>query len=139
MTSLRTKPDTVAAGPRFLNCSDTVHTQGPWSVDSNDARDEAQAILSDTTGCIVAEAYALDRPGDCEANARLIAASPGMLEALNAARAVIQDDRDAMFESVTVAGIASTMDEFDRPHVERLDVALAEINAAIARAEGRQS
>lgn len=53
-------------------------TPGPWSLDNNDVRDEAQAVVSDATGCSVAEAYTLDRPGDCEANAHLIAQSPAM-------------------------------------------------------------
>lgn len=64
-------------------------------------------------------------------------AAPVLLAALKSARTVIQEDRDAMFDSVTVAGIASTMDDVDRPHIERLDAALAEINRAIAKAEGR--
>lgn len=56
-----------------------------------------------------------------------------VVEALTSARAVIQEDRDEMFDAVTVAGIESTMDEIDRPHVERLDAILARIDAALSR------
>lgn len=62
--------------------TETNFTPGPWSLDNNDVRDEAQAVESEATGCIVAEACTLDRPGDCEANAHLIAAAPELYEAL---------------------------------------------------------
>jgi hypothetical protein len=72
-----------------------------------------------------------------DANARFIVqavnAHDDLVEALKAARTVIQEDREALFESVTVAGIASTMDDTDRPHVERLDTVLAQIDAALSR------
>lgn len=55
-----------------------------------------------------------------------------VVDALTSARAVIQEDRDEMFDAVTVAGIESTMDEIDRPHVERLDAILARIDAALS-------
>jgi len=55
-----------------------------------------------------------------------------LVEALKAARTVIQEDRDEIFDSVTVAGIESTMDEIDRPSVERMDSILTEIDAALA-------
>ena len=57
-------------------------TPGPWSLDENDVRDEAQTVLSDWTGCPVAEAFLGARGGECEANAHLIAASPALYEAL---------------------------------------------------------
>lgn len=53
-------------------------------------------------------------------------------EALESARAVIQEDRDEIYDSVTVRGDPSTMDEIDRPHVERMDTALGVIDAALA-------
>lgn len=59
-----------------------------------------------------------------------------VIEALKWAHRVIQEDRDEIFASVTVAGDESTMDEIDRPHVARMDVALAKIGAALAKAEG---
>lgn len=72
-----------------------------------------------------------------DANARFIVRAVNgyadLVEALKAARTVIHEDREAMFESVTVAGIASTMDDVDRPHVDRLDAVLARIDAALSR------
>jgi hypothetical protein len=56
----------------------TTHSPGPWSLDGNDLRDDAQMILSDETGCPIAEAYLQARTGECEANARHIAAIPAM-------------------------------------------------------------
>lgn len=112
MTPLLTKPD---AG---------------WHIDAGD--EWRQPRVLDWSGQVVA---VLPEESD---RARLIAAAPDMLAALISSRTVIQEDRDALFDSVTVAGIASTMDDVDRPHIERLDAVLAEINGAIAKAEGRQ-
>jgi hypothetical protein len=61
------------------------HSPGPWSLDGNDLRDDAQIILSDQTGCPIAEAFLQARGGECEANARLIAAAPTMRSALTEA------------------------------------------------------
>lgn len=76
-----------------------------------------------------------------DANARFIVKAvnshDGLVAALKAARTVIHEDRQALFESVTVAGIASTMDDIDKPHVDRLDIALAQIDAALAKAEAQ--
>lgn len=69
----------------------------------------------------------------------LIAAAPAMFSTLLAARAIIQEDRDEIFDSVTVAGIASTMADIDRPSVERMDIVLREIDAAISKAQGNPS
>lgn len=58
------------------------HTPGPWSLDDNDLRDEAQMVLADRTGCSIADVFLQGRGGECEANARLIAAAPELLDAL---------------------------------------------------------
>ena len=60
----------------------TLHSPGPWSIDSNDLRDDAQMILSDQNGCPIAETYLQARTGECESNARLVAAAPAMRAAL---------------------------------------------------------
>ncbi|GGD58701.1 hypothetical protein [Croceicoccus mobilis] len=60
----------------------TEHTPGPWSLDENDIRDEAQAVLTDRFGGTVADVFTGHRHGECEANARLIAAAPELLDAL---------------------------------------------------------
>ena len=128
------------------------HTPGPWY---------APHFADDTCTCncrsVVSECYAgaictvefdnglriedggNDAPplDQAKANARLIAAAPDLLEALKSARTIIQEDRDDMFEAVTVAGIESTMDEIDRLGIERLDAVLSTIDAALSKAEGR--
>jgi len=60
----------------------TQHSPGPWSLDENDFRDDAQMVLSDQTGCPIAEAFLQARGGECEANARLIASAPLLRAAL---------------------------------------------------------
>lgn len=56
-----------------------AHTAAPWSIDENDLREDAQLILSDITGCPVAETFLQGREGECEANARLIRTAPDLL------------------------------------------------------------
>lgn len=111
--------------------SETSHTPGPWEIRES-KQGEGVCIYAGQYG--IGKVWNLNDNPENEANARLVAAAPELLVALKSARAIIQDDRDAMFESVTVAGIASTMDEIDRPHIDRLDAALADIDAAIAKA-----
>lgn len=110
------------------------HTQGPWNLVwwGNETYPYPLSILADDDGAWIARDGTISNPAD----GRLIAAAPEMLAALKAARAVIHEDREAMFEAVTVAGIDSTMDDIDRPHVERLDAVLSVIDAAISRATG---
>ena len=57
------------------------HTPGPWSVEADKARNNL-VVSSDTTGDVVCEV--VSEPGSdpvAEANARLIAAAPELLEA----------------------------------------------------------
>ncbi|MCY4318329.1 MAG: hypothetical protein OXE76_03895 [Alphaproteobacteria bacterium] len=56
-------------------------TPGPWRVSLSD-----ECAVVDRDGCDIADCGALyeSEPEQCEANARLIAASPDMLEALKA-------------------------------------------------------
>lgn len=64
------------------------YSRGPWEVDGNDYRDEAQQIL-DAHGCVIAEAYTQDRTGVVEANSALIAAAPCLLAACQALLSII--------------------------------------------------
>lgn len=56
-----------------------------------------------------------------------------LVAALRSARAVIQEDRDEMFGSITVNGDPSTIEAIDTGHIERLDTILTEIDAALAQ------
>jgi hypothetical protein len=87
-----------------------MHTQGPWKYDINPTAPEA--IIVDWEGYTVVELSAIENTtcaSDLEANARLIAAAPDMLDALQRAREVLlwnlgDDARiDAAFDAVTAA------------------------------------
>lgn len=57
------------------------YTRGPWEVDETDSRDGAQRIVSDFAIIAeIADVFLQDRAGECEANARLIAAVPDLYE-----------------------------------------------------------
>lgn len=68
------------------------HTQGPWNV-IGDAGHPSNARITAISRRHIAKVYALSLDADsiCEANARLIAAAPELLEALRSARHAIGD------------------------------------------------
>lgn len=85
---------------------------------------------------------------DMDANARLIVtavnAHQPMLEALELARRVLVDHlAEMLFSFCELDGennpIRSTLDEAEEPDVERAEIALAKIDAAIALARGGES
>ena len=93
-----------------------MHTQGPWKYDINPNAPEA--IIVDCEGYTVVELSAMENTtcaSDLEANARLIAAAPDLLQAIYTARKLLLD-----------VGVLS----FD---------AYQQIDAAIAKAKGVQS
>lgn len=67
--------------------------QGPWEVDESDVRYKAQAVLN-YWGVKVADARLGQRPGECEANAHLIAAAPELLSMLIEAEAELSKMRE---------------------------------------------
>jgi hypothetical protein len=110
----------------------TQHTPGPWKVD------EPHQVLAESVGEYVAitqaeEWNALPRD-QVEANARLIAAAPDLLEALqevvklaNQAHDHWDNDRDAKVGKILLA-LSGHMPRYDK----RIDA----IHAAIAKATG---
>ena len=69
----------------------TQHTQGKWSIDANDRH----MVTADNDGLFVAQCETFDRGAEVSAaNARLIAASPLLLEALQAALDCIRNPTD---------------------------------------------
>lgn len=64
----------------------TQHTLGPWIVDGNVIRGDKQSNGSVSVACVLDVAYPFGRfAGEStQANARLIAAAPDLLEALKA-------------------------------------------------------
>lgn len=64
--------------------SETKHTPGPWSVNECHVYrydDEYDETICDTSGAPTEAAFMSDVPDRAEANARLIAAAPELLEA----------------------------------------------------------
>ncbi len=108
-----------------------MHTPGPWEVRRANRPTDGQfdwaigALVNDRQSCI-AEAFgrvAVDSYPDAEANARLIAAAPDLLEALKIARKCIAYCRKAHKDAQSGEGIP----------VEIF------LDAAIAKATGVQS
>jgi hypothetical protein len=93
-------------------------TPGPWRVET----DEFDIVASD--GELLATIFPMSQgKGDAEANARLIAAAPDLLEALKIAHA-------------TIYALAKIHDPAWQIYVNRAPEML-QIEAAIAKAEGR--
>lgn len=95
----------------------TKHTPGPWQFCESELRPGRYSIYAN--GPVAYCGDTTNEPGDGEANARLIAAAPELLAALDKAESFI-----AGFEG----------DELQ----EGIDEMLSEIRAAIAKAEGGQ-
>lgn len=92
------------------------HTPGPWHVNMIGGREPQ--IWAGRNLCVAKVNMGL--PAHHDANARLAAAAPEMLEALKAARMIVED---SVGHDLYVAG-----------HIDSL---LAKIDAALAKAEGR--
>ena len=60
---------------------DTKHTRGPWKVGEELASD-GDFVIKATSGYGIGQAWNLNGNTENAANARLIAAAPGLLEAL---------------------------------------------------------
>lgn len=108
-----------------------THTPGPWEIGSINKRDKnlwwSAVFTPKSAGKFhtprACEALGVDRE-ECEANARLIAAAPEMLEAL---RVTLHRAEQARHSSEQPGPILA----------EWLDGIIAEARAAIAKAEGR--
>ena len=58
------------------------HTPGPWKINNNVGRKGELGIIADAAPCIIAiMGNAKEWPVEAQANARLIAAAPALLEA----------------------------------------------------------
>lgn len=108
-----------------------AHTPGPWVVDETDVRDEAQAILCDRNGLVVADAHLGARGGECEANARLIAAAPDYAEVAPTAADLLEQYADFIRRDVKA-------DDLERPpYLPLIDQTVADLRAVIAKATGQ--
>jgi len=92
---------------------ETKHTPGPWTVDHNHPDDPETATIHDPSGDWVAQT--------CDANARLIAAAPDMLAALEMSLSVFDKQRELLRDGCK---------DIPCPRDEALDI----LRAAIAKA-----
>ena len=68
------------------------HTPGPWKINNNVGRKGELGIIADAAPCIIAiMGNAKEWPVEAQANARLIAAAPALLEACKKGLKYIQD------------------------------------------------
>lgn len=108
------------------------HTPGPFEL-SNGMRVYAPG----KAGALLATVHDLPRaPGQSAANATLFAAAPRMLAALRKARDCILIDRTALADCAMRPD--GSIEEDQQPAIAEYDEVLAEIDAAIAEAEGAQ-
>lgn len=107
--------------------SESKHTPGPWEVSKDATPDYApQCTVYDESGERVATAF------QCEANAALIAAAPDLVLAANNAATAIR-----MLLEYTIVATRPAAEMLYQRTGENFDAILAELDAALARAEGR--
>lgn len=78
-----------------------TRTPGPWRVGDKYKTD----IYADRAGRVIARTVYPQIEGECEANARLISASPELLEALQTIAADLKDHPEYMGEHTTDAAL----------------------------------
>ncbi len=66
------------------------HTKGPWTVSEQDGMLVGRSLIISSPHFVIAELF----PGCLKANARLIAAAPALLEALEALVVLVTDSTE---------------------------------------------
>lgn len=117
----------------------SAHTPGSWEValeifDNGGIPETVIQALNGRAAVAVALEFGPNNPGMRDANARLIAASPDLYAALLNARSFIATDRASMVECCT--GPNGEIDEYDASAIATYDELLAQIDAAIVKADG---
>lgn len=120
---------------------DAKFTAGPWAT--HDAGRDLEIVGGGRCVARCRDLSGSDGPdSEVEANARLIAAAPDMLKALELARGYVRDELKCLLESncllnkETFEPDRSTLDDDAREMVEEVEKDLAVIDAAIASAKG---
>jgi hypothetical protein len=117
------------------------HTPGPWRAGPNGGwgLGPINAVFtaeSDLYGDLLASLQTVPESPHMEANALLMAAAPRMYQALKTARDCISQDRQALADA-HMDPATNRLDEDGQAGVDEYDAVLAEIDAAIAQAEGQ--
>jgi len=126
-----------------------AHTPGPWFAFNADyQRLHDHALLPifvvgpeefHTVAQVRAGSEDDDLPAQTKDNARLIAAAPDLLAALKSARDVVQEHATELLRSFCIIKDdkpdRDSMDDDERAGVTELESVLAEVDAAIAKAE----
>ena len=104
-----------------------LHTPGPWTIHNDTFPMEVRDVKnSDVVAKIGGTGLSVESPEECEANARLIAAAPELLEALNG----ISDDAQEFIND-----LAADVQEGGNPSSAQFQK-WTSVLSAIAKAEG---
>lgn len=117
-----------------------AHTPGPWTNDNglvNGKESRERFAPGVSVDIFDASEWPAELYDEAHANACLIATAPEMLVALKEARDFIQAERNVRFDSCSLGGRVDTLDADGAELVSEADARLAQIDAAIAKAEGR--
>lgn len=111
------------------------HTPGPWRT--SEFFSGLRSLIKGPHGMQIAlcQRYEEWTVETVEANARLISAAPDLLEALQAARGIVQLDRDSIVESESCP-VTGKVSDLAGGIIDEYDTALAKIDSAIAKATG---
>lgn len=118
--------------------SKAQHTPGPWRVDRNNVHVGQIAIIHHCVGNDWVEIWSPEWPDDehvQEANTRLIAAAPELLEALERLTANAIAERDCFYDSVSTSD-GEVRDPGEQEALARDDARIDAARAAIAKAKG---
>ena len=105
-----------------------MHTPGPWTYESS-----TRTIRSQPTNYWLATMDSWDGAVNNEANARLIAAAPDLLAALEALQTDLQKRRDAKYEG-SMNARREIPHLVDQQAIAEMDDLLIKANCAIAKA-----
>lgn len=99
------------------------HTPSPWSVDTDDTRDDKLMVIGHV-GQPIADVFVMDRQGECEANAERIVACVNAMEGIKDPKK-LRETWDAI-QHLELDAYFKTKQKLDA-RTKRLDDALEEI------------
>ena len=116
-----------------------AHTPGPWINDNGlvNGTESRKRFGGVSVDIFDANEWPRELHDEALANAALIAAAPDMLIALREARDFIAAEREIRRQSCILRGGTGETDQDGAILVSEADARLSQIDAAIAKAEGR--